>query len=448
MKMISDDVLVALVLSQIVYSGFKYFVNQSIGATYHVFSRYLTTTIEIHSNSGGIVSDVSSWLEEFIKHKCGENLRHLRIMNDQRRCENSQKDEDMSRNIMYLVDPLPSNWSVFFWYKRTFIRVIRKVRSTIQGQNEIFTITAYGTSNQKLLIEMVEEAKKMAEKKPDKHVNYYRSCGGSWRLIRRAQPRAMSTIILKDGVTKAIQEDIEDFLESRQWYKQRGIPYRRGYLLFGPPGCGKTSFVKAISGEIGYDIYEVRLSDPHMSDNTLNNLISHFGKKSILLLEDVDAAFVARLLDEERAEKADNAKEHKLQIREATSGVSFSGLLNAIDGVASEEDYIVFMTTNYLDKLDAALIRPGRIDMRQLIGYPDEKQIAEFFKTFYPDCNDELVPEFAKAVKELNCNPSIAQIQGVFLKNKHQAEDNLLDVQSLIEVCRDNVDPNHYNIYN
>ncbi len=268
-------------------------------------------------------------------------------------------------------------------------------------------------------------------------------------MIRRVQPRAMSTIILKEGVTKAIQEDVEDFIDNRQWYKQRGIPYRRGYLLFGPPGCGKTSFVKAISGQIGYDIYEIRLSDPHISDDKLNALISTFGKKSILLFEDVDAAFVARLLDEERAEKADKDNERKLmQIREAKSGVSFSGLLNAIDGVASEEDYIVFMTTNYVDKLDAALIRPGRIDMRQLIGYPDEQQIAEFFKTFYPDCNDELVPKFAKAVAELKCNPSIAQIQGIFLKHKHQPEDNLLDVKSLVEVCRDNVDPNHYNIYN
>lgn len=295
---------------------------------------------------------------------------------------------------------------------------------------------------------MIEEARKMAEKKPDKHVNYYRASGGSWNLIRRVQPRAISTIILKEGVTKSILEDVEDFLKNRQWYKQRGIPYRRGYLLFGPPGCGKTSFVKAISGQIGYDVYEIRLSDPHISDDALNALISHFGKKSILLFEDVDAAFVARLLDEERAEKADKVNERKLQIREARSGVSFSGLLNAIDGVASEEDYIVFMTTNYLDKLDAALIRPGRIDMRQLIGYPDEQQIAEFFKTFYPECNDELVPKFAKAVKELNCNPSIAQIQGIFLKHKHQPEENLVDVKSLVEVCRDNVDPNHYNIYN
>ncbi len=71
---------------------------------------------------------------------------------------------------MNLVNPLPSNWSVFFWYKRTFIRVIRKVTQGISGQIEIFTITAYGTSNKKLLIEMIEEARKMAEKKPEKHV--------------------------------------------------------------------------------------------------------------------------------------------------------------------------------------------------------------------------------------------------------------------------------------
>lgn len=105
------------------------------------------------------------------------------------------------------------------------------------------------------------------------------------------------------------------------------------------------------------------------------------------------------------------------------------------------------MTTNRIEKLDSALIRPGRIDMRQLINYPDEKQIIAFFKKFYPSCSDDVANNFAKAVEKLNCNPSVAQIQGLFLKHKHVPEDNLLDVDCLIEVCKDNADLHLRNIY-
>lgn len=165
-------------------------------------------------------------------------------------------------------------------------------------------------------------------------------------------------------------------------------------------------------------------------------------KKAILLFEDIDAAFVARMQDESNSEETDGLS-GKLKIREAKSSLSFSGLLNAIDGVASAEDYVVFMTTNRIDKLDSALIRPGRIDMRQLIDYPDEHQIAAFFRKFYPNCAEGVAAKFAKAVINLKCNPSVAQIQGVFLKHKHAPEDNIKDVDTLVEVCKSNKELAH-----
>jgi chaperone BCS1 len=74
-----------------------------------------------------------------------------------------------------------------------------------------------------------------------------------------------------------------------------GIPYRRGYLLYGPPGSGKSSFIQALAGELGYNICLLNLSEPGLTDDRLNHLLGNTPERSILLLEDVDAAFNQRI---------------------------------------------------------------------------------------------------------------------------------------------------------
>src|SRR5215213_8482174 len=120
---------------------------------------------------------------------------------------------------------------------------------------------------------------------------------------------------------------MKDFMNSQDWYRQIGVPYRRGYLLHGPPGNGKSSVVKALAGELDMSIYLLMLSDRDMNDNRINDLLAKVPEKSILLLEDIDCAFVRR--------KRANGKE---------GGLTFSGLLNAIDGVASPEGRVMVMT--------------------------------------------------------------------------------------------------------
>lgn len=124
-----------------------------------------------------------------------------------------------------------------------------------------------------------------------------------WTLSNLVHPRSLSSIILREGVANAIQDDVEDFLKNKQWYKERAIPYRRGYLLYGPPGCGKTSFVKAIAGQIGYSIYEILIPDKQLNDQSLIHLLSSFGRKTILLFDDIDAVFMAEKGEEEKEEE-------------------------------------------------------------------------------------------------------------------------------------------------
>ena len=96
------------------------------------------------------------------------------------------------------------------------------------------------------------------------------------------------------GVGERIVGDVQEFVRSVSWYRDRGIPYRRGYLLHGPPGCGKTSFITALAGQLEYSICVLNLSDRSMNDDRLQHRLADAPDNSIILLEDVDAAFVSR----------------------------------------------------------------------------------------------------------------------------------------------------------
>ena len=94
--------------------------------------------------------------------------------------------------------------------------------------------------------------------------------------------------------------DVEKFLNGSRWYYDRGIPYRRGYLLHGPPGSGKTSFVLALAGHLDFNICVLSLSDSGMTDDRLNHLLTQAPPRSIILLEDIDAAFNHRSIPEQQ----------------------------------------------------------------------------------------------------------------------------------------------------
>ena len=186
----------------------------------------------------------------------------------------------------------------------------------------------------------------------------YVAMGHEWRQFGHPKKqRPLDSVVLDTGITDRLVKDCQEFIENVSWYSDRGIPYRRGYLLHGPPGCGKSSFITALAGHLDRGICVLNLSDRLLSDDRLNHLLAIAPQQTIILLEDIDAVFVSR--------------EETTEVKAAYQGlnsVTLSGLLNALDGVASSEGRILFMTTNYLDRLDPALIRPGRVDYKEYIG--------------------------------------------------------------------------------
>lgn len=170
-------------------------------------------------------------------------------------------------------------------------------------------------------------------------------------------------------------------------------------MLYGPPGTGKTSFVLAVAAELKLSICTLNLSGNEMDDERLNKVLEDAPRNSLILLEDIDAIFVERT-------SVDEAKDGRK--------VSFSGLLNAIDGVRSQEGRILFMSTNHLEKLDAALLRPGRSDVHVKLDYASQEQIKRMFERFYPDAKKGEVERFVGQIPEKKI--SMAKLQGHFLR--------------------------------
>lgn len=134
-----------------------------------------------------------------------------------------------------------------------------------------------------------------------------------------------------------------------------------------------------------------------------------------MLLEDIDAAFAKR-----------NQSDHQGY----QSMLTFSGLLNALDGVASAEERIVFMTTNHIEQLDPALVRPGRIDMKEFLGNATEAQIRGMFLRFYEDKPD-LADQFVRSLEGKSV--STASLQGHFVYFKDKPQQALENVSLLLQ---------------
>ncbi|KAK4574305.1 hypothetical protein LTR86_002066 [Recurvomyces mirabilis] len=217
----------------------------------------------------------------------------------------------------------------------------------------------------------------------------------------RARPqRKLAAITLDSKVREPLIKDIETYLDPRtkSFYIESGIPYRKGYLLFGPPGTGKTSFATALAGEYNLDVFLLTLSDPNMNDIRMETLFDKLPTKCIVLMEDIDSSGIARermnklkKRDRSRGEESDDEEGESLRPAKSRHGMTLSGLLNVLDGIAAAEGRIVLMTSNDPDSLDKALIRAGRIDRKVLFGYATHEVATKLFIKLFTKSPQQLL---------------------------------------------------------
>jgi len=262
---------------------------------------------------------------------------------------------------------------------------------TGQAGGGVIFISIY-TLKMKALSELVEEARERYKVTSRPNVTVHMADSPTygptfvWSNVKQKARRPLSSIILPDGVVASLIKDAQEFIDTEAWYVEAGIPHRRGYLLYGPPGTGKTSTIYALAGELGLEIYSLSLSAGFIDDTFLQKAASSIPKNSILLIEDIDCAFPSR--DDEDDEEPNPMNQFAGLggvggMKRAKSAVTLSGLLNVLDGVGSEEGKLFFATTNYVDRLDPALLRPGRIDKKVEYHASTKEQASALFMRFF-----------------------------------------------------------------
>uniref|UniRef100_A0A453BDX0 AAA+ ATPase domain-containing protein n=1 Tax=Aegilops tauschii subsp. strangulata TaxID=200361 RepID=A0A453BDX0_AEGTS len=269
--------------------------------------------------------------------------------------------------------------------------------------------------------------------------------GLSWRGISHNHPATFDTLAMDPPTKQAVIADLDRFLKRKEYYRRIGKAWKRGYLLYGPPGTGKSSLVAAVANYLRFNLYDLDLSEVRYNA-ALQKLLISMPNRSILVIEDIDCCFSATSREGGKERKtlarADyghgdddsddcSNKTHtlvsssdeclnilSLNANMEWQSITLSGLLNFIDGLwsASGKERVIIFTTNYKDRLDPALLRPGRMDMHIYMGYCGWEAFRMLARNYFLVDDHPLFPEIQELLAEVEVTP--AEVSEMLLRNE------------------------------
>ncbi|KAJ6809398.1 AAA-ATPase-like [Iris pallida] len=272
------------------------------------------------------------------------------------------------------------------------------------------------------------------------------SRGYPWESVPFKHPSTFSTLAMDPDKKEEIKQDLRDFAAGKSFYEKTGRAWKRGYLLYGPPGTGKSSMIAAMANFLGYDIYDLELTEVH-TNTDLRKLLMKTASKSIIVIEDIDCSVSLTNRKGGNRPPVPSPKNNPPGAPEdpnsvATKSITLSGLLNFTDGLWSccGSERIFVFTTNHIEKLDPALLRSGRMDMHIFMSYCSFPALKILMKNYLGvedgeelgDAGDGLMRELEEVIGAAEVTP--ADVSEVLIKNRRHEKVRALRV--LLEVLK------------
>ena len=305
--------------------------------------------------------------------------------------------ENVNENCIFIIDSKTADMNILKMYVKESINFINKSKSKL--------LTIYKS--------VTEEYTNNKEKK---YVT-------DWDKIYVNTNKNFKNTIVSEYVSKNFYEDVKKFMNNEAYYAEKGVPYKRGYLLHGLPGCGKSSLVKALANEFSLDIFSIDLET--ITNENLSKLITEINyltnnTQHILVFEDIDRSKIF--------------KPHTGYYRDdydKKDDVTIGNLINILDGIVESNGRIVIMSANDIGNIikHKAFARPGRIDKIIELKKCDNYQIKKLFELFYPENDSNIIDKKMSSIKQLTPAECVQNFQ--------QNQDDYL--QSLDDLCNESI---------
>ncbi|KAL6287929.1 hypothetical protein ACE6H2_012319 [Prunus campanulata] len=419
-SVIASVMFVCTIFRQYLPPQLRYYVDKYSHKLVKLFYPYIQITFDEYTTEFRKRSEVYSAIQSYLSTKSSTSARRLKA-----------HDVKDSKSLVLGVDDNEEVTDEFQGIKLWWVLIKRESRQTSfsvypqSDEKKHYKLTFHRRHRDVVtgayLAHVIKEGKAIAVGNRQRKLyvnnpsrNWYTYRGKIWSHVVFEHPATFETLGLHPKKKEEIVNDLIKFSKGKEYYAKIGKAWKRGYLLYGPPGTGKSTMIAAMSNLMDYDVYDLELTT--VKDNTeLRKLLIDTPSKSIIVIEDIDCSLdltgqrkKKKEKDEEENEENDPVKKKMEKEESQPSKVTLSGLLNFIDGIWSAcggERLIVF-TTNYVDKLDPALIRRGRMDKHIELSYCCYEAFKVLARNYLDLESHELFETIERLLGETNMIPA------------------------------------------